>query len=130
MTNRLGFVNSVATDLSQFQSPSALTSHILQIEELNRNEECIQFWTPGVLSFDSQNVFHTQDFMILRLIAIGALVLKSVPNIQASSQFLSLSALHLAHLLGANSLMCGVHDEVGRNILGIDTVEQVIAPQI
>jgi len=118
-TKRHNLTNCLVTPVDQFNDEHSLSHELYRIRELSCNPGLIDCWSPGVLNSSSQTWLEKSatDFHLLRILAIGSLVLEKVPLIRASSVHFSLDTIHLAAHLGANDLGFGAFDQLTQETL-------------
>ncbi|MDZ4785862.1 MAG: hypothetical protein SGJ02_07280 [bacterium] len=105
LTKKLGFQNSLITPVDKFSSDHMLAQELHHLCEITSFEDLVDSWTPGVLGETNDwRRAAASDFQLLRVMAIGSLVLQSVPTIRASALYLSQATMHYASYFGANDL--------------------------
>ena len=127
--HELGFETSLLSDVTKYRSHIELAEDLLEINQLSGSERSLQVWMPGknwsggpAKRFAVDQLF---EFQVLRVLAIGRLILSNIPKIRASSSFLSLEAMGLAHHFGANDLGFGAFDRPTRDYLWLESFQSL-----
>lgn len=116
-----GFPVGLVTDCNQFPTSQLLAEELVRISGLHQEGIHVDVWTPGYSSSNGESLFEQAavDLRLLRVLAVGALVIRDVGARRASSRFLSLEGMQIAGLLGANDFGFGAVDAVTAKALHI-----------
>lgn len=98
--------NYVVTPIDRLDDVYHLAQDLYRLQGLSVFPELIDCWGPGFSMVQQGSIDqHTADnFQLLRVLAIGSLVLSSVPIIRASAKFFALETMPRVHQFGANDL--------------------------
>lgn len=131
LLGEMGFRTTVYTDLYDYLSTRELAEELLSVANLfqssNSRRLTIEVWGAALrrYSYASLPEDAVRDFQLLRILAVGSLVLPLVPAIRASSRYFSLQALTLAQYCGANDLGYAALDEFTAAALNIESIKTI-----
>jgi len=99
----IGFPTGLTTYIDRFATAEELAYELFHIDEVSRNKGIIDLWIPGLSSRSTElHLLGTQDYKILRALAVGTLILEGITWRRAISRYLSFDAIRIARLFGAN----------------------------
>lgn len=121
------FSGSLCLDLDRARDPGALAAAIAATGSVAASERCIEVWFPGLSRESGRHCFPgvALDLLMLRVLAIGTVAIPHVPYRRASNRYLSLDAVRVAHLFGANEFGFGAIDGLTADVLELQSYERL-----
>lgn len=124
MLHELGFNAGVETNLDVFRLPRHLALELVRLNKEAGQAGIVQVWSPGVAQVRGGKRFSdaAADLRILRALAVGALALRNVPFVRASSLYLSNDGMKFSAGCGANDFGFGAVDRYTAANLHLENV--------
>ena len=118
-----GFQTGVLADV---RHSDRFVEDLLSVRRLAQRQQCIDAWSPGI-STGKRTLKDKQIYegRLLRALALGAVTLRDVETIRASSHCFSLQALSMAHLFGATDLGFGAFDQTTGDLLWLESFDAI-----
>jgi hypothetical protein len=120
--HRLNMPNHIVSRVTRLDS-TAFIKEIFILRALNKKEEVVSSWSPGLEDFVVLNP--SKEFLVMKTLALGSLVLDNIPQRRLNSRALSLATLHLAPQLGSNTFIHAALDQRTSSALNLHLVDNL-----
>ncbi|RMG44052.1 MAG: hypothetical protein D6719_02725 [Candidatus Dadabacteria bacterium] len=121
LLKEVGLTYAVRTNLDLISSDQEIVDVLKHLREVMDRDRTLDLWIPSLLERGSA----AAELRVLRVAAIGAIVLDKIRFIRATSVALSLEGMRMAKRFGANDFGYGAVDDFTADALGIDRIERL-----